>query len=109
MLFPNSRQKIPNLKFSFFGSPSLYTFYILIVTYLQFHRIIEYNHTSLLLSLHFLIIHYGKFNYWNQSSNGNVIHKDDVKFPNFSQNAANFPISMGPGPIPKKGCESPGS
>ena len=49
-----------------------------------------------------------KFNYWNQSSNGNVIHKDDVKFPNFSQNAAYFPNSMGPGPIPKKGCESPG-
>ena len=36
------------------------------------------------------------------------MHKDDVKFPNFSQNAANFPNSMGPGPIPKKGCESPG-
>ena len=35
------------------------------------------------------------------------MHKDDVKFPNFSQNAANFPNSMGPGPIPKKGCESP--
>ena len=47
------------------------------------------------------------FNYCNQSSNGNVIHKDDVKFPNFSQNAANFPNSMGPGPISKKGCESP--
>ena len=29
-------------------------------------------------------------------------------FPNFSQNAANFPNSMGPCPIPKKGCESPG-
>ena len=49
-----------------------------------------------------------KFNYWNQASNGKVIHKDDVKFPNFSQNAANYPNSMGPGPIPKKGCESPG-
>ena len=34
-------------------------------------------------------------------------YKDAVKFPNFSQNAANFPNSMGPGPIPKKGCESP--
>ena len=32
---------------------------------------------------------------------------DDVKFPNFSQNAANFPNPMGPGPIPKKECESP--
>ena len=41
----------------------------------------------------------------NQSSNGNVIHKDDVKFP--SQNAANFRNSMGPGPISKKGYESP--
>ena len=28
-------------------------------------------------------------------------------FPYFSQNVANFPNSMGPGPIPKKGCESP--
>ena len=27
--------------------------------------------------------------------------------PNFSQNAANFSNSMDPGPIPKKGCESP--
>ena len=27
------------------------------------------------------------------------------KFPNLSQNAANFPNSMGPGPIPKKGFE----
>ena len=32
-----------------------------------------------------------------------------IKFPNFSQNAANFPNSMGPGPNPKKGCESPAS
>ena len=39
----------------------------------------------------------------NQSSMGNIIHKDDVKFPNFSQNAAYFLNSMGPGPIPKKG------
>ena len=45
--------------------------------------------------------------YSSQSSNGNVIHKDDVKFPkNFGQNAANFPNSMGPGRIPQKGCES---
>ena len=42
-----------------------------------------------------------RFNYWNQSNNGNVIHKDDVKFPNFSQNSTNFPNSMGPSPIPK--------
>ena len=34
------------------------------------------------------------------------MEKDYVKFPNFSQNAANFHSSMGPGPIPKKGCES---
>ena len=37
-----------------------------------------------------------------------AMEKDYVKFPNFSQNVANFPNSMGPGPIPKKGCESPG-
>ena len=34
------------------------------------------------------------FYFWNQSSNGNVIHKGDVKFPNFSQNAATFPNSI---------------
>ena len=28
-------------------------------------------------------------------------------FPNFNQNDAIFPNSKGPGPIPKKGCESP--
>ena len=43
----------------------------------------------------------------NQSSNGNYIHIDNIDFPNFSRNAANFPNSKGPGPIPKKGCESP--
>ena len=46
------------------------------------------------------------FNYWNQSSNGNVIHKEDVKFPNFSQNAANFPNFMGPAPFPKRGVRA---
>ena len=49
----------------------------------------------------------GKVNYCNQSSNGNFLHIDDIDFPNFSQNTANFPNSMGPGPIPQKGCESP--
>ena len=34
----------------------------------------------------------GKVNHWNQSSNGNFVHIDDIDFPNFSQNAANFPI-----------------
>ena len=48
------------------------------------------------------------FTYWNQSSNGNFIHIDDIEFAKFSQNAANFPNSMGCGPIPKKGCESSG-
>ena len=62
-----------------------------------------------IIPCHTLVAGYkkGKFNYWNQSSNGNFIHKDDVKFPNFSQNADYFPNSTGPGPIPKKGCESP--
>ena len=41
-------------------------------------------------------------------ANGNFIYKDDIDFPNFSRNAVNFPNSTGPGPIPKKGCESPG-
>ena len=36
------------------------------------------------------------------------MHIDNIDFPNFSRNAANFPNSKGPGPIPKKGCESPG-
>ena len=35
------------------------------------------------------------------------MHKDNVKFPNFSKKDANFPNSMGPCPIPKKECESP--
>ena len=34
--------------------------------------------------------------------------KDDIDFPNFSQNATNFPISMGPDQIPKKGFVSLG-
>ena len=34
------------------------------------------------------------------------MHKDNFKFHNFSQNAANFPNSMGPGPIPKKGVRA---
>ena len=33
--------------------------------------------------------------------------KTICQIPNFSQKAAYFPYSMGPGPIPKKGCESP--
>ena len=43
------------------------------------------------------------FNYWNQSSNGNVIHKDDVKFPNFSQTPLVFPNTRALAPFPKKG------
>ena len=35
--------------------------------------------SRLVLSLPFLIVHLGKYYYWNQSSKGNVIHKDDVK------------------------------
>ena len=39
---------------------------------------------------------------------GNVIHKDNVKFPNFSQNAAAFPNSMGGSlaPFPKRGVRA---
>ena len=36
------------------------------------------------------------------------MEKDYVKFPNFSQNAANFPNSMGPGPILKRGVRGLG-
>ena len=39
-------------------------------------------------------------------SNGNFIHKDDVKFPNFSQNVANFPIPWAPAPFPKRGVRA---
>ena len=35
------------------------------------------------------------------------MHKTLYFFPNFNQNDAIFPNSKGPGPIPKKGCESP--
>ena len=50
VFFPNSRQKIPNLTkkiffFWFFIFISYNTNKEHIVTYLQFHRIIEYNHT----------------------------------------------------------------
>ena len=45
----------------------------------------------------------------NQSSHGNFIHIANIDFPNLSQNAANFSNSKGPGPIPKKACESPDS
>ena len=55
-VFPNHRQKIPNLTkkkcfflFSIFISYNTNTGHI--VTYLQFHRIIEYNHTCFFLSL----------------------------------------------------------
>ena len=37
------------------------------------------------------------------------MHKTLYFFPNFSRNDAIFPNSKGPGPIPKKGCESPES
>ena len=43
-----------------------------------------------------------KFNYWNQSSNGNVIHKDDVKFPNLVKTPLIFPIPWAPTPFPKR-------
>ena len=93
----------------FWGSPS--SFHIKQIQNILLHidTVLQNNRiqSHLLLSLPFLLVLLGKFNYWNQSSNGNIIHKDDVKFPNFSQNAANFLNSMGPGSIPKKGCESP--
>ena len=43
----------------------------------------------------------------NQSNNKNF-NAQNFFFPNFNQNDAIFPNSKGPGPIPKKGCESPG-
>ena len=113
-VFPNSRQTIPNLtKKKYWGGGGgvlhLYFIYYKYRIYCYIFTISQNNRkqSHLLLSLTFLIVHYGKFNNWNQSSNRNVIHKDDVKFLNFSQNTANFPNSMGPCPIPKKGCESP--
>ena len=35
----------------------------------------------------------GKINYWNQSSKGNVIHKDDEIFPILVETLLIFPIS----------------
>ena len=37
------------------------------------------------------------------------MHIDNIDFPNFSRNDGSryFPNSKGPGPILKKGCESP--
>ena len=40
----------------------------------------------------------------NLAMETSYIRSINVKFPNFSQNAANFPNSMGPDPISKKGC-----
>ena len=95
--FPNFRQK--NFFFFFGGGGGVFSIFI---SYNTIQNILLHR-----LTISLYIKKKGKFNYWNQSSNGNVIQKDDVKFPNFSQNTANFPNSMGPGPIPKKGCESP--
>ena len=48
----------------------------------------------------------GKFDYWNQSSNGNVIHKEYVRFPNFSRTPLIFPIPWAPAPFPKRGVRA---
>ena len=98
--FPNSRQNIPNSRF-FWGVLLFHRIQILNI--LQFHRIIEYNHTCFFLP--FFIVHLGKFSYWNQSSIGSAMHKDHVKFPNFSQNSAYFPQFRGP-PLPKSGARA---
>ena len=50
-LFPNSRQKKKNLSDFFFIFGGFFTNTEHIVTYLQFHRIIEYNHTYFFISL----------------------------------------------------------
>ena len=92
------------VKYSFFEICIIFNQYFSVFHYFVYNK--SYIFTILTITLY--IKKKGKFNYWNQSSNGNVIHKDDVKFPIFSQNTANFPNSMGPDPIPKKGCESPG-
>ena len=94
------------------GSPSLFhMIQILYRTYFYIFTISRNNRiqSHLLLSLPFFRVHLGKFNYWNQSSNWNVMHKDDVKFPNFSHNAAYLPNSMDSGPTLKKRCDSPGT
>ena len=81
--FQTKNSQFDNLFFFFFfggggggGVNTEHTILMYCVTYLQFRRI-EYNHTCFFLP--FLIVHLSKFNYWNQSSNGNIIHKDDHK------------------------------
>ena len=66
----------------------------------------ELGYCLIIIDYFIYIMKQGKVNYWNQSSIGNFIHIEDIDFPNFSPNDANFPNSMGHGPIPKKGCES---
>ena len=86
---PQKKKKKKKKNFFFFGSNTKH-----IVTYLQFHRIIEYIITIPFLKVLTFII-------------GINLAMENAKLPYFSQNAVNFPNSMGPDPIPKKGCESP--
>ena len=79
--------------FFFFCSPS--SFHIMQILTIKLNCLITNNYI--------IYLEKGKFNYWNQSSNGKVIHKDDIKFPNFSQNAANFSHLHGPRPHSQKG------
>ena len=89
--FSNSRQKIPKLTKKNF-------FFFLFSIFISYNT--SYIFTILTITLY--IKKKVKFNYWNQSSNGNVIHKDDVKFPNLVKTPLIFPIPWAPTPFPKR-------
>ena len=93
---PNPRPKIPNLtkkKLFFFRFSIFISYYINIehiVTYLQFHRIIEYNHTCFCLSLFSLytmvsliigIILAMERSYIRMMSNFPILVKTQIIFP----------------------------
>ena len=88
--FPNSTKKFPIFLFFLFWF-SIFISY----TYLQFQRIITFASFSPFCHSILINIHYNSLIIGINLAIGNIIHKDDVKF-NFSQNAANFPNSMGP-------------
>ena len=79
-IFPKWKLKIPNGRFA-----KKIIIYISIFCYLPS----KFNHSKYNTG-HSFILNFEAY-----------FAKQQHKFPNFSQNAANFPNSKGPGPIPK--------
>ena len=99
MFFPQFQTKNPSLTkknyfFFFLGGGGGGVLHLYSIKY-KFWRL---NLIVKLLTITLYIKKKGKFNYWNQSSNGNVIHK--VKTPLI------FPIPWAPAPFPKRGVRA---